>query len=73
MVNGGDTTMESDLVLMLLLASVALTVKVEVAAALGVPVMTPVLGLRLSPVGNVPLETDQVTGAVPPVEVKVVE
>jgi hypothetical protein len=40
-------------------------VKVNVPAAVGVPVRLPV-ALRVRPVGSAPVETDQVNGAVPP-------
>jgi hypothetical protein len=40
--------------------------EVPTAAALGVPLMTPVLGARLKPLGRDPTGTDQVTGEVPP-------
>lgn len=43
-----------------------------VLAAVGVPEMTPVLAFSDNPVGNVPDDTDQVYGAVPPVADKVV-
>ncbi len=35
-------------------------------AAVGVPLMTPVAGVRVSPAGSVPLVKDQVYGVVPP-------
>jgi hypothetical protein len=53
------------------LESVAVTVKVVVPDAVGVPVMEPVAGTRLSPAGRDPEVTDHVTGAVPPVDAKV--
>ena len=54
-------------------ASVAVTVKlVTVPAPFGVPEMMPVLLSRLRPLGSDPELTDQVIGAVPPVEVNVV-
>jgi hypothetical protein len=40
--------------------SVTVTVKSEVAAAVGVPVMAPVEASRLSPAGKVPVVTDHV-------------
>ena len=43
-----------------LLESVTCTVKLEVPAAVGVPVMAPVEALRLSPAGSEPLVSDQV-------------
>ena len=52
--------------------SVALTVKfVVVAVPVGVPEMTPEALFRVSPGGNMPELTLQVTGAVPPVEASV--
>ncbi len=46
--------------------SVTWTVKLKVPAVVGVPAMTPVLALRVSPEGSAPLTTDQVYGEVPP-------
>jgi len=46
-------------------AFVALTVKLNVPIAVGVPVMAPVVSFKLSPVGSVRLEIDQVIGFVP--------
>ena len=46
-------------------ALVALTEKVNVPAAVGVPEITPVFSFKLSPVGSVPLDIDQVIGVVP--------
>ena len=46
--------------------SVALTVKLEVPAVVGVPEMVP-LALRFSPAGSEPVDTDQVYGGEPPV------
>jgi hypothetical protein len=40
--------------------------KVNVPVAVGVPLITPVLGLRTSPGGNVPVVTTKVSFAVPP-------
>src|SRR5579872_2103275 len=56
-----------------LLASVTLTVKLDVPAAVGVPESTPVEALSVIPAGSVPLLTDQVYGAVPPLTVSVNE
>jgi hypothetical protein len=39
--------------------SVTVTVKFEVAAAFGVPVMAPVVAFRPRPAGRVPAEIDQ--------------
>jgi hypothetical protein len=47
--------------------SVALTVKVLDPVEVGVPEKTPAL-LIVTPVGSVPAEIDQVTGAVPPLK-----
>ena len=44
---------------------VALTVKVEVPAAVGVPLISPVSLFRLRPVGQSPFSTLHVMGAVP--------
>ena len=46
-------------------AFVALTVKSDVAAVVGVPVITPVAVFKLSPPGRLPLAIAQVIGAVP--------
>jgi hypothetical protein len=50
--------------------SVTATVKLKVPVAVGVPEMTP-LADRLSPVGSVPEESDQVYGGDPPLAVSV--
>lgn len=56
------------------LTSVALTVKVDVAAVpLSGPVRTPVVALRVRPFGRVPDETLQVMAPVPPVTARVWE
>jgi uncharacterized membrane protein len=52
--------------------SVALTVKLVVAVAFGVPVIAPVLGVRIAHVGSEPEEMLQVTGGLPPALTKVV-
>ena len=59
-VEAADTVMESELVTETVgeEESVTLIVKLKVPLALGVPKITPPL-LRVSPVGSVPLETDQ--------------
>jgi len=44
---------------------VALTVKLDVAAVVGVPEIMPVVSARFKPVGNVPLSRLQVMGVVP--------
>ncbi len=46
--------------------SVTITVKVVVPAAVGVPLIMPVLGSRLSPGGSRLSDIDHVYGAVPP-------
>src|SRR3990170_6960936 len=48
------------------LSSVALTVKFEVPAAVGVPLISPVALLRLSPAGSASTVTAHVIGALPP-------
>ena len=52
--------------------SATCTVKVDVAAVVGVPEMTPAL-LRLRPVGRLPEVTVQAYGVLPPVATSVVE
>ena len=52
------------------LESVALTVKLDVPAVVGVPVMLP-LAANANPVGSAPAETDQVIGVAPPVDCSV--
>ena len=44
---------------------VALTVKLNVPAAVGIPVIAPVASFKLRPFGSVPSETDQVIGITP--------
>jgi len=51
----------------MLLVSIAVTVKLAVPAAVGVPVMSPVLVLRTNPAGSPPGGTDHLYGATPPV------
>jgi hypothetical protein len=51
----------------LLAASVTFTVKFDVPAIVGVPVIAPVDVFRLSPAGSVPAERLQEYGVVPPV------
>jgi len=46
-------------------AFVALTVKLNVPIAVGVPVIAPVVSFKLRPVGSVRLEIDQVIGFEP--------
>src|SRR3989304_8833240 len=47
-------------------ASVTCTVKFDVPAVVGVPLITPVAVLRASPVGSVPTDTAQLYGVLPP-------
>lgn len=49
-----------------LAASVAVTVKLKLPLAVGVPESVPVAALRLSPAGRVPAETECAYGGVPP-------
>ena len=51
--------------------SVALNEMDEVPAAVGVPVMAPVVGFRASPAGRVPVVRLQVTAPAPPIDCKV--
>jgi hypothetical protein len=51
-------------------APVTRTVKLELAAVVGVPSRTPVAD-RLRPTGSVPEDTDQLYGVVPPVAASV--
>jgi len=44
---------------------VALTVKLYVFAAVGTPVIAPVVEFKFKPVGKLPPATDQVIGVVP--------
>ena len=53
--------------------STALTVKLLVPSAVGVPVMPPVAVFRERPVGRLPLARLQVIGSVPPVACTVCE
>jgi hypothetical protein len=48
------------------LESVAVTVNAVLSTAVGVPVITPVAALRMSPLGRLPAVTAHATGAVPP-------
>jgi len=43
----------------------ALTVKLNVPVAVGIPVIAPLVSFKLRPVGNVPLSIDQVIGVEP--------
>jgi hypothetical protein len=49
--------------------SVTWTLKLEVPAVLGVPLIAPVLGFKVKPAGSEPLEIDQVYGVAPPLAV----
>jgi hypothetical protein len=51
--------------------SLTFAVKVEVAAAVGVPVMTPVDEFSASPAGSVPDEMLQAYGVLPPAAARV--
>jgi hypothetical protein len=53
--------------------SVSLKVTLEVPAAVGVPVMAPVVALRLRPAGSVPDTMVHISGATPPVLARVAE
>jgi hypothetical protein len=55
------------------LAPVTVIVIVEVPAAVGVPLTSPVVESIVKPAGNVPLVTANVFGEVPPVEVGAIE
>ena len=46
-------------------AFVALTIKLNVSATVGVPEITPVFGFNAKPPGKLPLSSDQVIGVVP--------
>jgi hypothetical protein len=70
MASGAAIVSESDTDLLWtgLLESLTLKVsEVALTAAVGVPLMAPVAAFRDSPVGNVPLVSDQLYGVVPPV------
>jgi hypothetical protein len=54
-------------------ASVTVAVKLDVPLVVGVPEITPVLGVKLSPAGRLPEVIDQVYGAVPPLALRAVE
>src|SRR5262249_3149348 len=51
--------------------AVTWTVTLEVRVAVGVPEITPLTGVRVSPAGSVPLAIDHVYGGVPPVAASV--
>ena len=68
------TTIVSDFVAVMPSASERVTVKVWLEAVLPtVPVIAPVAGFKLSPVGSAPAVIDHVKGAVPPVLARVWE
>ena len=51
--------------------SVTMIVKLKVPAVVGVPAIAPVDGVRVSPAGSKPVESDQVYGTAPPIAVRV--
>jgi hypothetical protein len=53
------------------LAPATRTVKLEVPAAVGVPLIAPEEAFSVRPAGRLPAETDQLYGVVPPVAVSV--
>ena len=57
---GGTTEMLSDFVAVCEFESVTCTVKLVVPVPVGVPEICPVPGVRTSPAGRVPTETDHV-------------
>lgn len=63
--------MDKDCEAVLELASLTVTVKVDVAAVVGVPEITPVAPAKVKPAGRVPTVTAQVYGEVPPVAASV--
>ena len=72
-VGGVPIVIENALVVVAPAPSASMIVKFDVATCVGVPEMTPVLAFRFRPAGSVPTDTDQVSGAVPPVFASVVE
>src|SRR5690242_17859929 len=62
---GQETAIEYDATPVQLLASVAVTSKLDVPAAVGVPVIAPP-AVSVRPVGREPLDTAKVYGPVPP-------
>jgi len=52
--------MDNGFVAVFKLASVAFTVKLDVPFTVGVPAITPVVLVNVSPVGRLPLEIDHV-------------
>ena len=67
MVNAAAIVTDSALAAVAPTASVTRTVKLNVPAVVGVPLMTPPLVMGLSPPGSVPADNDQVGVPVPPV------
>lgn len=59
MLGAALTAIDKALVAVLEPESVTLTVKLEVPAAVGVPVIAPLEAFRLSPAGKVPVARDQ--------------
>ena len=62
----GATTRVNTFVAELEALSATLTVTVNCPTAVGEPLMAPVVGLSVRPVGSAPALTDHVNGAVPP-------
>jgi hypothetical protein len=69
----GCTANSTEPVAVLPVLSVTVNVTVELPAAVGVPLTTPVLALRDKPVGKTPPTKIHVSGAVPPVVTNVAE
>ena len=67
------TAILSDLVAVLLFASVTFAVKVDVPDAVGVPEIAPVEALSVNPAGSEPLLTLHEYGVVPPLACSVAE
>ena len=63
---GGLMVTAKALVAVAVALSFTWTVKLEVAAAVGVPLMVPLEEFRDKPAGNEPALTDHVKGGVPP-------
>ena len=73
MIAGGAMTMEQFAVVVPAAVPVESTtwaVKLNVPAAVGVPVMAPVEGFSVRPVGSAPLMIENVYGGTPPVATK---
>ena len=69
----GSTCSEAARVSVVLAASVTRIVKRFAPSVIGVPLISPVDALRLSPAGSVPVVTAQAYGVAPPVAVSVCE